>query len=109
MRISDWSSDVCSSDLIVTEETKGEMKRVLEDIQSGRFARDWVTECRAGQPSFKAMRRRSAEHSIEEVGAKLRGMMPLITANQPVDQSSEERRVGKECVSPCRCRRCPDH
>ncbi|HEY9536358.1 MAG TPA: ketol-acid reductoisomerase [Kiloniellaceae bacterium] len=71
---------------IVTEETKAEMKRVLEDIQSGRFARDWVTECRAGQPSFKAMRRRSAEHSIEEVGAKLRGMMPWITANQLVDK-----------------------
>src|SRR3546814_9052370 len=63
------------------------MKRVLEDIQSGRFARDWVTECRAGQPSFKAMRRRSAGHSIEEVGAKLRGMMPWITANPLVDKA----------------------
>jgi ketol-acid reductoisomerase len=71
---------------VVTDETKAEMKRILDDIQSGRFARDWVTECRAGQPSFKAMRRRSAEHSIEEVGAKLRAMMPWIAANQLVDK-----------------------
>jgi len=71
---------------IITDETKAEMKRVLDDIQSGRFARDWVTECRAGQPSFKAMRRRSAEHSIEEVGTKLRAMMPWIKANQLVDK-----------------------
>jgi ketol-acid reductoisomerase len=72
---------------IVTDETKKEMKRILDDIQSGRFARDWVQECAAGQPSFKAMRRRSAEHSIEEVGAKLRGMMPWITKNKLVDKT----------------------
>ncbi|MEA2781426.1 MAG: ketol-acid reductoisomerase [Rhodospirillaceae bacterium] len=72
---------------IVTEETKAEMKRVLEDIQSGRFARDWVQENLAGQPSFKAMRRRSAEHPIEEVGARLRGMMPWITKNKLVDKT----------------------
>jgi ketol-acid reductoisomerase len=72
---------------IVTEETKKEMKRVLDDIQSGRFARDWVLECQAGQPSFKAMRRRSAEHSIEQVGEKLRGMMPWIGKNKLVDKT----------------------
>ncbi len=72
---------------IVTEETKKEMKRVLDDIQSGRFARDWVLECQAGQPSFKAMRRRSAEHSIEQVGEKLRGMMPWIAKNKLVDKT----------------------
>ncbi len=72
---------------IVTEETKKEMKRILDDIQSGRFARDWVTECNAGQPSFKAMRRRSAEHPIEEVGAKLRAMMPWIAKNKLVDKA----------------------
>jgi ketol-acid reductoisomerase len=72
---------------IVTEETKKEMKRILDDIQSGRFARDWVQECNAGQPSFKAMRRRGAEHSIEEVGGKLRAMMPWITSNRLVDKS----------------------
>jgi ketol-acid reductoisomerase len=72
---------------IVTEETKREMKRILDDIQSGRFARDWVQECNAGQPSFKAMRRRGADHPIEQVGAKLRGMMPWIASNRLVDKT----------------------
>jgi ketol-acid reductoisomerase len=72
---------------IVAEETKKEMKRVLDDIQSGRFVRDWVLECAAGQPSFKATRRREAEHPIEQVGEKLRGMMPWIKANRLVDKS----------------------
>ena len=72
---------------IVTPETKAEMKRVLEDIQSGRFVRDFMAENAVGQPSFKATRRRSAEHPIEEVGARLRAMMPWITKNKLVDQS----------------------
>ncbi|MEQ8354833.1 MAG: ketol-acid reductoisomerase [Kiloniellaceae bacterium] len=78
--------DYMTGPRIVTDETKAEMKRVLADIQAGRFARDWVTECKAGQPSFKALRRRNAEHNIEEVGAKLRSMMPWIAANQLVDK-----------------------
>jgi ketol-acid reductoisomerase len=72
---------------IVTDETKKEMKRILDDIQSGRFARDWVQECQAGQPSFKATRRRAAEHPIEEVGEKLRAMMPWIAKNKLVDKT----------------------
>jgi ketol-acid reductoisomerase len=72
---------------IVTSETKAEMKRVLDDIQSGRFVRDWMLECKAGQPSFKAIRRRNAEHDIEKVGEKLRGMMPWIGKNKLVDKS----------------------
>jgi ketol-acid reductoisomerase len=72
---------------IVTAETKAEMKRVLEDIQSGRFVRDWMLECQAGQPSFKATRRRSAEHPIEAVGADLRAMMPWIAKNKLVDKA----------------------
>ncbi len=72
---------------IVTADTKAEMKRVLDDIQSGRFVRDWMLECAAGQPSFKATRRRGAEHQIEEVGARLRAMMPWITKNKLVDQA----------------------
>jgi ketol-acid reductoisomerase len=72
---------------IVTDETKKEMKRILDDIQSGRFARDWVQECQAGQPSFKATRRRAAEHPIEEIGEKLRGMMPWIAKNKLVDKT----------------------
>jgi ketol-acid reductoisomerase len=71
---------------IVTEETKKEMKRVLADIQSGRFARDWVLENKAGQPSFKATRARTADHPIEEVGQRLRAMMPWIAKNKLVDK-----------------------
>jgi ketol-acid reductoisomerase len=72
---------------IVTDEVKAEMKRILADIQSGRFARDWVLENNAGQPSFKAMRRTHATHEIEAVGEKLRAMMPWIGANRLVDKS----------------------
>ncbi len=72
---------------IVTPETKAEMKKVLDDIQSGRFVRDWMAECAVGQPSFKATRRRNAEHPIEEVGARLRAMMPWIGKNRLVDTS----------------------
>jgi ketol-acid reductoisomerase len=71
---------------MVTAETKAEMKRVLDDIQSGRFTRDWMMENAAGQPSFKATRRRAAEHPIEEVGTRLRAMMPWITKNALVDK-----------------------
>ncbi len=79
--------DYVTGPRIVNAETKAEMKRVLDDIQSGRFVRDWMLECKAGQPSFKATRRRSAEHQIEEVGGKLRGMMPWISANRLVDKA----------------------
>ncbi len=71
---------------VVGPESKVAMKAVLADIQSGRFARDWVLENRAGQPSFKAMRAQSAAHPIEEVGEKLRAMMPWISKNKLVDR-----------------------
>ncbi len=71
---------------VVGPEAKLAMKAILDDIQSGRFARDWVLENKAGQPSFKAMRATSAAHSIEEVGEKLRGMMPWIGKNRLVDK-----------------------
>jgi ketol-acid reductoisomerase len=72
---------------IISPAVKEEMKRVLDDIQSGRFARDWVLENAAGQASFKAMRRRGAEHPVEQIGAKLRAMMPWISQNRLVDKS----------------------
>src|ERR1700744_975853 len=72
---------------IITPETKAEMKRVLEDIQSGKFVRDFMLENMAGQPSFKATRRRASEHQIEEVGARLRAMMPWIGKNKLVDKA----------------------
>ncbi|HTI85842.1 MAG TPA: ketol-acid reductoisomerase [Alphaproteobacteria bacterium] len=72
---------------IVDAQTKAEMKKILSEIQTGKFARDWVLENQAGQPSFKAMRRASAEHPIEQVGEKLRAMMPWIAKNKLVDKT----------------------
>jgi len=72
---------------IITDETKAEMKRVLEDIQAGHFTRDWMLENKARQTSFKAIRRRNAEHPIEQVGGELRAMMPWIGANRLVDKA----------------------
>jgi len=72
---------------VITPETKAEMKRILDDIQSGRFARDWMLENKVGQASFKAMRARSAAHPIEQVGGQLRDMMPWIAKNRLVDKA----------------------
>jgi ketol-acid reductoisomerase len=72
---------------IVNAETKAEMKRVLSDIQSGRFTRDWMLENRVNQTSFKAMRAKMSADPIEEVGAKLRAMMPWIAERALVDKS----------------------
>ncbi|MDE0660621.1 MAG: ketol-acid reductoisomerase [Gammaproteobacteria bacterium] len=72
---------------IVTDETKAEMRRILDEIQSGKFAREFVTENQAGGPGIKAMRRQSQAHPIEEVGANLRAMMPWIEANKLVDKT----------------------
>jgi ketol-acid reductoisomerase len=79
--------DYVTGPRIITEETKKEMKRVLTDIQTGKFARDFVLENQAGQPTLKAKRRIGAEHQIEEVGAKLRAMMPWIAKNKLVDKT----------------------
>jgi ketol-acid reductoisomerase len=65
---------------IVTEETKREMKKILHEIQTGQFAKEWILENRANQPTFQAMRRRDREHMIEKVGQELRAMMPWINA-----------------------------
>jgi len=72
---------------IITDATKAEMKKVLEDIQTGKFARDWMLENKVNQASFKAIRRRNAAHPIEEVGEKLRAMMPWIAKNKLVDKT----------------------
>src|SRR3954468_2867324 len=72
---------------IVTEQTKQEMKRVLSDIQSGKFARDWMLENKVNQTSFKATRAKLAQHPIEEIGAKLRDMMPWIKKGALVDKT----------------------
>jgi ketol-acid reductoisomerase len=77
--------DYTSGPRAITDETRAEMKRILTDIQSGNFAKDWVLENKAGQVSFKALRAKHAAHRSEEVGKRLRGMMPWITAKPLVD------------------------
>ena len=63
------------------------MRKILNEIQTGQFAREFILENQAGAATLKAMRRRGRDHSIEEVGEKLRGMMPWIKENQLVDKS----------------------
>ncbi|HSS46520.1 MAG TPA: ketol-acid reductoisomerase [Burkholderiales bacterium] len=72
---------------IINDKTRAEMKKILKDIQSGKFAKEFILENRAGTPTLKAMRRIAAQHPIEQVGGKLRGMMPWIKKNKLVDQS----------------------
>jgi len=79
--------DYVSGPRLIDPDVKARMKDILNEIQSGEFVRNWVLENKAGQPSFKAMRRREAEHPIEEVGQRLRDMMPWIAKDRLVDTS----------------------
>ncbi len=81
----EWGEYV-SGPRIINADTKAEMKRVLNDIQSGKFTSEWMQEYRAGAARFKATRRMNDAHPIEEVGVRLRGMMPWIGANKLVDK-----------------------
>ncbi len=72
---------------IIGDAARAEMKKILAEIQSGQFAREWMLENNVGQTSFKTMRARAAEHAIEDVGTKLRGMMPWIAENKLVDKA----------------------
>jgi len=78
--------DITTGPRIITAETKAEMKRVLADIQGGRFVKNFVLDNRAGQPELKAARKQAAAHPIEQTGAKLRAMMPWIGAGKLVDK-----------------------
>jgi len=80
--------DYVSGPRIIDADVKARMKDVLEDIQSGRFVRDFMLENQSGQPSFKATRRRESEHGIEQVGEKLRAMMPWIKDNAIIKQDA---------------------
>ncbi len=79
--------DITTGPRIITDETKAEKRRVLTDIQSGRFVRDFVLDTQAGQPQLKASRKAAAAHPIEEVGERLRAMMPWIGKNKLVDKA----------------------
>ena len=72
---------------VIDSRVREEMRLILDEIQSGRFAREWMLENRVSQPSFKALRGRSAAHQVEEVGAKLRAMMPWIAEGRLVDKA----------------------
>ncbi len=82
----EWGEYV-SGPRLVTADTKAEMKRILTDIQTGKFTSEWMQEWRSGAARFKGIRRMNDEHQIEEVGEKLRGMMPWIAKNRLVDKS----------------------
>src|SRR6056300_271450 len=71
--------------IINKEETKKRMKEVLADIQSGKFTKQWIDECKNGQKNFLATRAKLAEHSVEKVGAELRAMMPWIGKKKLID------------------------
>lgn len=77
--------DYMTGPRIITADTKAEMKRVLTEIQNGTFANVWMTDHKAGQPRLKTTRRMNAEHQIEEVGAKLRAMMPWLQKDKLID------------------------
>ena len=71
---------------IVDSKTKERMKEVLKDIQSGKFAKQWMEECKSGQKNFLKMRKELSDHEIEKVGKKLRDLMPWIGKNKLVDK-----------------------
>ena len=79
--------DVTRGPRIVSDKTKEEMKRVLAQIQSGEFAKEWMSESRSGGRKFQELRTQGQEHPIEEVGEKLRSMMPWIQKGKLVDKS----------------------
>jgi len=72
---------------IITDETRAEMRKILAEIQTGQFAKEFILENKAGAPTLKALRRIGQAHQVETVGAKLRDMMPWIKKNRLVDQT----------------------
>ena len=67
---------------IITDESRAEMKRILEEVQNGQFAKEWILENKANAPAFKAVRRREREHGVEQVGRQLRRLMSWIDAKE---------------------------
>lgn len=79
--------DLTRGPRVITDETKKEMKRILSEIQDGYFAKEWMLECKANKPVFNALTKKGEAHSIEEVGQKLRSMMPWLKKGKLVDKS----------------------
>ncbi len=76
-RVSDTAEygDMTRGQRVITDEVRAEMRRLLQEVQDGSFAREWILENQAGRPQYKALERVQAAHPIEEVGTRLRGMM----------------------------------
>lgn len=70
--------DLTRGPRIITEETRKEMKKILAEVQSGQFAKEWILECRANKPVFNALTKKGEDHPVEEVGKRLRAMMPWL-------------------------------
>ena len=79
--------DISRGPRVITDKTKKEMKKILGEIQSGEFAREWMLECKANKPVFNALTKKGERHSIEKVGGKLRAMMPWLKKGKLVDKS----------------------
>lgn len=79
--------DITRGPRIVTEETKKEMKKILGEIQDGKFAGEWLLECKVNKPVFNALTKKGEEHLIEEVGGRLRAMMPWLKKGKLVDKT----------------------
>ena len=89
---------------VVTDETRAEMRRILEAIQDGSFAREWLEENRRGRPNFERARQADKDHEIERVGAKLRAMMPWSeegkNSTAGAEKARTERSEGTEKAEP---------
>jgi ketol-acid reductoisomerase len=83
--------DYVSGPRLINDSVKSEMRKVLQDIQDGTFAKRWILENQAGRPSFLAMRRANAEHQIESVGRELRAMMPWLNPTQKKAEAAETK------------------
>src|SRR5438093_13015519 len=76
---------------VIGPEARKAMKAILADIQSGKFADEWITEHRCGSPHFRELRKEAAKHPVEEVGTRLRALMPWLASNRLVDRSRDYR------------------
>ncbi len=79
--------DLTRGPRVINDSVKAEMKKILEEIQSGQFAREWMLECKANKPVFNALTKRGEDHPIENVGKQLRAMMPWLKKGKLVDRS----------------------
>jgi ketol-acid reductoisomerase len=79
--------DLTRGPRVITDDTREEMKKILQEIQDGVFAKEWILECRANKPVFNALTKKGERHQIEDVGSKLRAMMPWLKKGKLVDKS----------------------